>query len=135
MTTNRRAISGILEALLLISIATVGLGIVGVGLSQSNFEKLSCNVMMLEIYDIGDNQYWTDIILFNNGDYTFNSTLKYFDNITITNLKHNTLHDIRPGNTTSMEFQFTGVIGDSISMGFDINTKDQKTFCIKEVRI
>ena len=135
MKNNRHAISGILEALLLISMVTVGLAIVGVGISQINLENISCDVTMLEINEIGNNEYWVDSILFNNGDYTFNATLKYFDELTIKNLKHDGLNNIRPGNTTSMEFQFTGVIGDSVTMGFDVTDNDQQTFCIKEVRV
>ena len=135
---KRHAISGIIEALLLISIVIISLGIVGIGLTQINLETLSCNVELLEVYNIGDNngdEYWVDMIILNNGDYTYNATLKYFENITITNLKHDSFYNIRPANTTNIEFQFTGSVGKSILMGLDIINYDQKTFCIKEVNI
>lgn len=130
---NRDAISGMVESLLLISIVSVGVGIVGYSMSQINYESLSCDVQFLKIYQINTNEYWVEMIVLNNGDYTSNATLKYFDEITIKNLQYGSLFNIRPGNTTHIEFGFVGDIGNTVSMGFDIITENQKSFCTKEV--
>jgi len=133
--SNRRAVSGILEAMLLIGIVIVGIGIVTVGISQMNLDSLSCEISLYEVYQISDDNYWVELILYNNGDYTFDSTLKYFDDITITNLLHDDLIDVRPSDTVNLEFAFSGIIGDYITMGFDITSNDQSAFCIKEIKI
>jgi len=133
--SNRRAVSGILEAVMLIGIVTVGAVIVAVGLSQINLETLSCEIQLYDVYKVADDNYWVEIILYNNGDYTFDAALKYFDTITITNLLHDNLIDVRPGDIVNLEFQFSGIIGDSITMGFDVTYDEQSTFCIKKVEI
>ncbi len=135
MSTSRRAVSGILEAMVLIGIVTVGAGIVAVGLSQINLDSLSCEISLYEVYEISDDNYWVELILYNNGDYTFDSTLKYFDDIIITDLSHDVLNEIRPGDKVNLEFQFSGIIGSTITMGFDVIHNDQSTFCIKKVEI
>jgi len=132
--SNRRAVSGILETMVLIGIVTIGAGIVAVGLSQMNLETLSCDIQLFEVYPVNDN-YWVELILYNNGDYTFDATLKYFDDITISNLSHSDLTDVRPTNTVNLEFAFTGNIGDHITMGFDIIHNDQKSTCTQKVKI
>ena len=132
---NRRAVSGILEAMLLIGIAVVGCGIVLVGLSQINLDSLSCEIQLYEVYEISDNNYWVELILYNNGDYTFDGSLKYFDDIIITNLLHDDLVNIKPNDKVNLEFAFTGNMGDNITMGFDIISNNQTAFCIKEIKI
>jgi len=132
---NRRAVSGILEAMVLIGIVTVGAGIVSVSLSQLNLETLSCEIQLFKVYPVGDDNYWVELILYNNGDYTFDAALKYFDTITIEELFHDKLDEIRPGDTINLEFAFTGVIGDDITMGFDVIHNEQTAFCIKKVEI
>ena len=132
---NRRAVSGILEAMLLIGIVTVGAGIVAVNLSQTNLETLSCEIQFFDVYKVGDDNYWVELILYNNGDYAFDATLKYFDDITITNLLHDNLIDVRPRDIVNLEFQFNGIIGNTITMGFDIIHDDQTAFCIKKIII
>ena len=133
--SNRRGVSGILEAMLLIGIVTVGVGIVAVSLSQLNLEVLSCEVQLFEVYPVGDDNYWVELILHNNGDYTFDATLKYFDDIVITNLLHDKLEEIRPGDIVNFEFQFSGIIDNTITMGFDITNNEQSAFCTKKVEI
>jgi len=133
--SNRRGISGILEAMMLIGIVTVGGGIVLVGISQINLENLSCEISLFEVYEISDDNYWVELILYNNGDYTFDGSLKYFDDITITNLLHDNLSNVRPSDKVNLEFQFSGTIGDDVTMGFDIISNDQSAFCIKTVEI
>jgi len=135
LSTNRRAVSGILEAMVLIGIVTVGAGIVTVGLSQINLETLSCEIQFFDVYKVGDDNYWVELILYNNSDYTFDASLKYFDDITMNNLLHDDLIDVRPGDTINLEFQFTGAIGDDITMGFDVIYDEQTAFCIKKVEI
>ncbi len=132
---RRQGVSGILEAMLLIGIVTVGAGIVAVGISQINLDNLSCEISLYEVYEISDDNYWVELILYNNGDYTFDSTLKYFDDIIITDLSHDTLEEIIPGDKVNLEFQFTGIIGSTITMGFDVIHDEQSTFCIKEADI
>ncbi len=134
-TSRRQGLSGILEAMLLIGIVTVGAGIVAVGLSQINLDNLSCEISLYEVYEISDDNYWVELILYNNGDYTFDSTLKYFDDIIITDLSHDTLNEIRPGDKVNLEFQFSGIIGSTITMGFDVIHDDQNAFCIREADI
>lgn len=121
--------------MVLIGIVTVGGGIVTVSLSQINLETLSCEIQLYEVYPVSDDNYWVEMILYNNGDYTFDATLKYFDNITISNLSHDNLIDVRPTNTVNIEFQFTGDIGDYVTMGFDITTDDQKSICTQEAKV
>jgi len=133
--SNRRAISGILEAMLLIGIVTVGGSIVLVGISQMNLETLSCEIQFFDVYPVGDDNYWVELIVYNNGDYTFDGSLKYFDEITITDLSHDSLNEINPNDKVNLEFSFTGNIGDDITMGFDIISNDQSAFCIKTVDI
>jgi len=133
--SNRRAISGILEAMMLIGIVTVGGGIVLVGMSQMNLNNLSCEIQLYEVYEISDDKYWVELILYNNGDYAFDALLKYFDDITITNLSHDDLMNVKPSDTVHLEFSFTGDIGDEITMGFDIISNEQSTFCTKMVEI
>ncbi len=132
---RRQGISGILEAMVLIGIVTVGAGIVAVGLSQINLDNLSCEIQFFDVYKVSDDNYWVELILYNNGDYTFDATLKYFDDIIITNLLHDGITDVRPGGIVNLEFQFSGIIGDSITMGFDITNNEQTAFCIKEADI
>ena len=132
---RRQAISGILEAMVLIGIVTAGAGIVAVGLSQINLDSLSCEIQLYKVYPVSDNNYWVELILYNNGDYTFDATLKYFDDITITNLLYDNLIDVRPGETVNLEFQFSGIIGNIITMGFDVIHNEQTAFCIKKVEI
>ena len=127
--------SGILEAILLIGIVTVGAGIVSVSLSQINLETLSCEIQFFRVYEVGDENYWAELILYNNGDYTFDGSLKYFDSITVTNLLHDDLMDVRPGDIVNLEFQFIGNIGNTITMGFDVMYNEQTAFCIKKVII
>lgn len=131
----RRGVSGILEAMLLIGIVTVGAGIVAVGLSQINLDNLSCEIQLYDVYKVSDDNYWVELILYNNGDYTFDATLKYFDSITIENLLHDNMINVRPGDIINLEFQFTGIIGDDITMGFDVTNNEQSAFCIKKVEI
>jgi len=133
--SNRRAISGILEAMLLIGIVTVGGSIVLVGISQINLESLSCEIQFFDVYEIGDDKYWVELILYNNGDYTFDASLKHFDEITITDLSHDSLNEINPNDKVNLEFSLTGNIGDEITMGFDIISNDQSAFCIKNIEI
>ncbi len=136
LSTRRRAVSGILEAMVLIGIVTVGVGIVAVGLSQINLETLSCEIQLFKVYPVGgDDYYWVELILYNNGDYIFDASLKYFDSIAIDNLSHDDLIDVRPGDKVNLEFVFTGNIGDDITMGFDIIHDEQSAFCIKKVEI
>ena len=135
LSTRRRGMSGILEAMLLIGIVTVGGSIVAVGLSQLNLDNLNCEIQFFDVYKISDDNYWVELILYNNGDYTFDASLKYFDDITITNLLHDTLNEIRPGDKINFEFQITGTIGDDITMGFDVIYDEQSAFCIKKVKI
>jgi len=135
LSTNRRGISGILEAMVLIGIVTAGAGIVAVSLSQINLETLSCEIQLYTVYKVGDDNYWVVLILYNNGDYTFDATLKYFDSITIENLLHDDLIDVIPGDIVKLEFQFSGIIGNTITMGFDITNNEQTAFCIKKVEI
>ena len=132
LSTNRRGISGILEAMVLIGIVTVGSGIVAVHLSQLNLETLSCEIQLFKVYEISDDNYWVELILYNNSDYTFDAALKYFDSITIENLLHDNLIDVRPGDIINLEFQFTGRMGDDITMGFDVIHNEQTAFCIKK---
>ena len=132
---NRRGMSGILEAVMLIGIVTVGGSIVAVSLSQINLETLSCEIQLYNVYKVGDDNYWVEIILYNNGDYTFDATLKYFDDITIENLLHDDLIDVRPGDVVNLEFQFAGNISDDTTMGFDVIHNEQTAFCIKTVEI
>lgn len=132
---NRRAVSGILEAVFLVGIVTISCGIVAVYVHGLDFDTMSCEVQLLKVYKVNDDDYWVELILYNNGDYTFDATLKYFDNITITNLSYDDLIDVRPMESANLEFQFTGVIGDSVTMGFDVTTDNQKSTCIKEVKI
>jgi len=133
--SNRRAISGILEAMMLIGIVTVGGGIVLVGISQMNLETLSCEIQFFDVYKVGDDKYWVEMILYNNGDYTFDGSLKYFDDITIDNLLHDDLMNVKPSDTVHLEFSFTGIIGNTITMGFDITNNEQSAFCIKTVTL
>ena len=135
LSTNRRAVSGILEAMVLIGIVTVGAGIVAVSLSQINLETLSCEIQFFDVYTVGDDNYWVELILYNNGDYAFDGSLKYFDDLKITILLHDELIDVRPGDTINLEFQFSGNMGDDITMGFDITNNEQTAFCIKKVEI
>lgn len=135
LPSKRRAVSGILEAMLLIGIVTVGGGIVAVHLSQLNLETLSCEIQLFDVYPVGDDNYWVELILYNNGDYTFDASLKYFDDIKIENLSHDDLIDVRPGDKVNLEFQFRGNIGDDITMGFDITNNENTAFCIKKVEI
>jgi len=135
LSTSRRGISGILEAMVLIGMVTVGAGIVAVGLSQLNLETLSCEIQLYEVYKISDDNYWVELILYNNGDYTFDSSLKYYDTLIIENLSHDKLEEIRPGDIVNLEFGFTGDIGNTITMGFDITYDEQSAFCIKKVII
>jgi len=135
LSTSRRAVSGILEAMVLIGIVVVGAGIVAVSLSQINLETLSCEIQLFQVYSVSDDNYWVELILHNNGDYTFDATLKYFDDITVTNLLHDELEEIRPSDTINLEFQFTGTIGDDITMGFDITNNEQTAFCTKRIEI
>ena len=133
---RRQGVSGILEAMVLIGIVTVGGGIVTVYLSQINLETLSCEIQLFQVYSVGgDDNYWVELILYNNGDYTFDATLKYFDDMTIKNLLHDDLIDVRPGDTINLEFQFSGVIGDDITMGFDVTNNEQTAFCTKKIEI
>jgi len=124
LSSNRRGMSGILEAMLLIGIVTVGAGIVAVSLSQTNLETLSCEIQFFDVYKVGDDNYWVELILYNNGDYTFDGSLKYFDDITITNLSRDNLIDVRPGDVVNLEFQFSGIIGNDITIGFDITNNE-----------
>jgi len=133
--SSRRGMSGILEAMLLIGIVTVGCGIVAVGLSQLNLETLSCEIQLYKVYKVADDNYWVELILYNNGDYTFDASLKYFDDITIDNLFHDDLIDVRPDDMVNLEFQFTGDMGDDITMGFNIIHDEQTAFCIKKIKI
>jgi len=133
--SNRSGISGILEAMMLIGIVTVGGGIVLVGISQMNLESLSCEIQLFEVYEISDDNYWVEMILYNNGDYTFDGTLKYFDEITITDLSHDSLNEINPNDKVNLEFSFTGNMRDEITMGFDIISNEQNAFCIKKVTL
>jgi len=136
LSTSRRGVSGILEAMLLIGIVTVGAGIVAIHLSQINLETLSCEIQLLKVYKVGgDDNYWVEMILYNNGDYTFDASLKYFDDIAITNLSHDDLIDVRPGDIVNLEFQFSGVIGNDIAMGFDVIYDEQTAFCTKKIII
>ena len=135
LSSNRRGMSGILEAMLLIGIVTVGGGIVAVHLSQINLETLSCEIQLFKVYPVGDDNYWVELILYNNGDYTFDGSLKYFDDITITNLLHDDLMDVRPSDIVNLEFQFSGIIGNTITMGFDIANNEQSAFCTKKIII
>jgi len=135
LSTSRRAVSGILEAMILIGIVTVGAGIVAVSLSQINLDNLSCEIQLFQVYPVSDDNYWVELILHNNGDYTFDATLKYFDDITITNLSHDKLEEIRPSDTINLEFAFSGTIGNTITMGFDVTHNEQTVFCIKKVEI
>ncbi len=135
MLTSRRGMSGILEAMILIGIVTVGAGIVAAGLSQLNLETISCEIQFFDVYKVSDDNYWVELILHNNGDYTFDASLKYFDDITIKNLFHDGIIDVRPGGIVNLEFQFTGIIGDDITMGFDVIYDEQTAFCIKKVKI
>ena len=135
LPNNRRGMSGILEAMLLIGIVTVGAGIVAVSLSQTNLETLNCEIQFFRVYEVSDDNYWVELILYNNGDYTFDGSLKYFDDITITNLLHDDLIDVRPGDIINLEFQFSGIVGDDITMGFDVIHNEQSAFCTKKVGI
>jgi len=121
--------------MLLIGIVIVGGSIVLVGISQMNLDTLSCDILLYEVYEISENNYWVELILYNNGDYTFDATLKYFDDIIITNLLHDDLMNIKPNDKVNLEFAFSGVIGDHITMGFDVTSNDQSAFCIKEIEI
>jgi len=133
--SNRRAVSGILEAMLLIGIVIVGCGIVLVGISQMNLENLSCEIQFFDVYQVSDDNYWVELILHNNGDYTFDGSLKYFDDIIITNLLHDSIIDVRPGDIINLEFQFTGIIGNTMTIGFDVIYDEQTAFCTKKVEI
>jgi len=135
LSTNRRAVSGILEAMVLIGIVTVGVGIVSVSLSQINLETLSCEIQLFKVYPVSDDNYWVELILYNNGDYTFDAVLKYYDTITIDNLLHDDLVDVIPGDIVNLEFQFSGIIGNNITMGFDVIYDEQTAFCIKKAEI
>ena len=119
---------------MLIGVAIAGVSVLGIGLSDISFENLSCEIQLFDVYQVDDDNYWAEMILYNNGDYVFDASLKYFDSITILNLKSDPLTDIIPGDTANLEFQFTGVLDDSVSMGFDIVNNDQTEFCIKEVQ-
>jgi len=132
---RRQGISGILEAMLLIGMVTVGAGIVSVSLSQINLETLSCEIQLYTVYKVSDDNYWVELILYNNGDYIFDASLKYFDDITIENLLHDNLIDVRPGDIVNLEFQFSGIIGNTITMGFDVIHNEQTAFCIKKIEI
>ncbi len=134
-TRKRQGVSGILEAMVLIGIVTVGGGIVAVSLSQMNLETLSCEIQLFQVYEVGDANYWVELILYNNGDYTFNATLKHFDDIKKIDSSDDDIIDVRPGDKVNLEFQFTGNIGDDITMGFDIIHDEQSAFCIKKVEI
>lgn len=135
LLTNRCGMSGILEAMLLIGMVTVGAGIVAVSLSQINLETLNCEIQLYTVYKMADDNYWVELILYNNGDYTFDASLKYFDSITIENLLHDDLINVRPGDTINLEFQFTGIIDNDITMGFDVTNNEQTAFCTKKVEI
>ena len=132
---RRQGVSGILEAMVLIGIVTVGGGIVAVSLSQMNLETLSCEIQFFDVYKVSDDNYWVEMILYNNGDYTFDASLKYYDTITIDNLLHDDLIDVRPDDIINLEFQFTGIIGDDITMGFDVIYDEQTAFCIEMVEV
>jgi len=133
--SNRRAVSGILEAMVLIGIVTVGGVIVAVSLSQINLETLSCEIQLFQVYPVSDDNYWVEMILYNNGDYTFDAALKYFDDIAITDLLHDDLIDVRPSDIVNLEFQFSGIVSDDITMGFDVIHNEQTAFCIEMVEI
>jgi len=135
LSTSRRVVSGILEAMLLIGIVTVGAGIVSVSLSEMNLETLSCEIQLYTVYKVADDNYWVEIILYNNGDYTFDASLKYFYDITIENLLHDDLVDVMHGDIINLEFQFSGIIGNDITMGFNITNNENIAFCIEKIKV
>ena len=96
---------------------------------------MSCEIQFFRVYEVSDNNYWVEMILYNNSDYTFDGSLKYFDDIEITNLPHDEIIDVRPADTINLEFAFTGIIGNTITMGFDITNNENIAFCTKKVEI
>lgn len=133
---NRRAISGLLEMVLLVGVSTVVIGIIAVGVNSLEFDKLSCEIQMFEVYKIKNDNYFAEITIYNNGDYMFNWDLLNLGDVEITEIGYNLSTELRPFQNKTLDFQFIGNDNmKSVTMGFDVNATDQTFTCLKEAKI
>lgn len=132
---NRRGVSEIIGSVFLVSFVIAVSVTFASFYYETNYNILKCDIGLLEINDIGIDNYWAEMILINNGDYPFNATLKYFDSVTINNFESNGMSDILPKEKRNVSFRITNITDNSIQIGFDIVTDDQSSYCMREVSV
>ena len=142
LKNNKRAVSGTVEAVILIGIAISISSVVGISVISTTdnlLTKLSCDVQMLKVFHITDNKYLVEITLYNNGDFTFDAQLITFsDTIIPTNIVTDGLSEVAPKKSTNMEFMFeddTINETENITLGFQIIHDAQQSTCMRNVSI
>ena len=112
MTRRRHAVSGMIEVLILISVAVVGAGALATWFSgsQDMLQEAGCTAW-IDVHEISDGTYWVQATIRNTGDHPM---LEYRvmagDNSTPAASSHTAWE---PGQTTVLEFVVTGADGKS----------------------
>ncbi|MDE0090120.1 MAG: hypothetical protein OXP12_02030 [Thaumarchaeota archaeon] len=105
---QRHAASGMIEVLVLVSVAVVGAGALAAWFSgsQDALQGAGCTAWV-EVHEISDNAYWAQATIRNTGDHPI---LEYHVMVGANDMPAASSHAVRePGQTAILEFVVTGV--------------------------
>ena len=109
---RRHAVSGMIEVLILVSVAVVGAGALAVWFSGAHdvLQGAEC-AAWIEVHEVSDNTYWVHTTIRNTGDYPMH---EYRVMAGANDMSAASSHTIRePGQTAILEFVVTGVDDES----------------------
>jgi len=130
-----KAVSGMLEQVILLSIAVIISGVALGYLLAISYDVMSCEIEALNVIEISDNSYWGELTVLNNGDYDITKyDVFYYDKGITTPIESmDTL--VNPGKKFVVEFNM--IYDDtSVVIGVDVqNDASTKSMCIQKVEL